>query len=149
MNGFLLTTSKNAVTGKPAEKPTLKKGSSTEMIVPVRLWTSLAVIGCALTTVTTLSIRAGPSASEAIIAIRVAHQELFWGKIAFRDPAVHEAEFHLDEAWSKLRDRQYEQSVFAAYEALQRVRDVKGGIPSLYSSHWERKQIEPASSPES
>jgi hypothetical protein len=113
------------------------------MIVPFKLWTFLAVIGCALGTVTTLSIRAAPSASNAIIAIRVAHLELFWAKIAFRDPAVHEAEFHLDEAWSTLRDRQYEQSVFAAYEALQRVRDIKGGVPSLYSSHWESKQSEP------
>lgn len=119
-----------------------------ETIAPFKLWICLAAIGCVLGTVSTLSIQAHPSPSNAIIAIRVAQLELFWAKIAFRDPAVHEAEFRLDEAWSTLRDRQYEQSVFAAYKALQRVRDIKGGVPSLYSSHWERKQSEPGNPPE-
>jgi hypothetical protein len=120
-----------------------------ETIAPFKLWICLAAIGCVLGTVSTLSIQARPSASNAIIAIRVAHLELFWAKIAFRDPAVHEAEFHLNEAWSTLRDRRYEQSVFAAYEALQRVRDIKGGVPSLYSGHWNRKKSESGNSPES
>ena len=86
-----------------------------ETMAPFKLWICLAAIGCVLGTVSTLSIKARPSASNAIIAIRVAQLELFWAKIAFRDPAVHEAEFHLDEAWLALRDRQYDQSVFAAY----------------------------------
>lgn len=120
-----------------------------ESIAPFKLWICLATVGCVLGTVSTLSIQAGPSASNAMIAIRVAHLELFWARIAFRDPAVHEAEFHLNEAWSTLRDRRYEQSIFAAHEALQRVRDIKGGVPWLYSSHWERKQSEPENSPES
>jgi len=120
-----------------------------ETIAPFKLWICLAAIGCVLGTVSALSIQARPSASNAIIAIRVAHLELFWAKIAFRDPAVHEAEFHLNEAWSTLRDRRYEQSVFAAYEALQRVRDIKGGVPSLYSGHWNRKKSESGNSPES
>jgi len=120
-----------------------------ETMAPFKLWIGLAAIGCVLAVVSTLAIQAGPSASHAIIAIRVAHLELFWAKIAFRDPAVHEAEYDLDEAWSTLRDRQYEQSVFAASGALQRVRDIKGGVPSLYSSHWERKQSAAANSPES
>jgi hypothetical protein len=120
-----------------------------ESMAPFKLWICLAAIGCVLGTVTTLSIQAAPSASNAIIAIRVAHLELFWAKIAFRDPAVQEAEFHLSEAWSTLRDRRYEQSVFAAYEALQRIRDIKGGVPWLYSSHRDRKKSEPGNSPES
>ena len=120
-----------------------------ETMAPFKLWICLAAIVCVLGTVSVLSIQAAPSASSAIIAIRVAHLELFWAKNAFRDSAVHEAEFHLDEAWSTLRDRQYEQSVFAASEALQRVRDIKGGVPSLYSSHWYRKKSEPGKSPES
>ncbi|MGH7928116.1 MAG: hypothetical protein ACREQV_09995 [Candidatus Binatia bacterium] len=115
----------------------------------LKLWICLAAIGCTLVTVSALSIRTAPSAGNAIVAIRVAHLELFWAKIAFRDPAVHEAEFHLNEAWSTLRDRRYEQSVFAACEALQRVRDIKGGVPSLYSSRWNRKKSEPGNSPES
>jgi hypothetical protein len=120
-----------------------------EIMAPLKLWICLAAVGCVLGTVSTLSIQGGPSASNSIIAIRVAHLELFWAKIAFRDPAVHEADFHLNEAWSTLRDRQYEQSVFAAYEALQRVRDIKGGVPWLYTHHWERKKSKPENSPES
>lgn len=120
-----------------------------ETMAPFKLWICLAGVGCVLGTVSTLSIQAGTSASNSIIAIRVAHLELFWAKIAFRDPAVHEAEFHLDEAWSRLRERRYEESILAAYEALQRVRDIKGEVPSLYSSHWDRKMGEAGTSPES
>ncbi|HEX2227801.1 MAG TPA: hypothetical protein VHM64_11720 [Candidatus Binatia bacterium] len=120
-----------------------------ETIAPFKLWTCLAAIGCALGTVTVLSIQAGPSASNAIIATRVAHLELFWAKIAFRDPAVQEAEFHLDQAWSRLTERRYEHSIFAASRALQRVRDIKGEVPSLYSSHWERHASETGESPDS
>ena len=120
-----------------------------EIMAPLKLLTCLAAVGCVLGTVSTLSIQATPSASNAILAIRIAHLELFWAKIAFRDPAVHEAEIHLNRAWSRLRDRRYEQSIFAAYEALQRVRDIKGGVPWLYTRHWERKKSEPGNSPES
>jgi hypothetical protein len=120
-----------------------------ESMAPFKLWICLAAVGCVLGIVSTLSIQAAPSASTAIIAIRVAHLELFWAKIALRDPAVHEAELHLNQAWSTLRDRRYEQSVFAAYEALQKVRDIKGGVPWLYSSHWDRKKSESGNSPES
>jgi hypothetical protein len=98
-----------------------------ESRIPFKISICSATIGCVLATATTLSIQAAPSASHAIVAIRVAHLELLWAKIAFRDPAVHEAEFHLDEAWSSLRDRRYEQSVIAAYEALRRVRGIKVG----------------------
>jgi hypothetical protein len=120
-----------------------------EIMAPLKLWICLAAVGCVLGSVSTLAIQASPSASNAIIAIRVAHLELLWAKITFRDPAVHEAELHLNEAWSTLRERRYEQSVFAAYEALQRVRDIKGGVPWLYSSHRDRKKSEPGNSPES
>lgn len=104
-----------------------------EMLLPYKLWATLAVMGCALGTVTTFSIRAGPSSSEAIIAIGVAHQELHWATIAFRDPALHEAASHLTMAWSTLEERQYERSVFAASKSIQRVRDIKGEVPWRYS----------------
>jgi hypothetical protein len=120
-----------------------------EIMAPLKLWICLAAVGCVLGSVTTLSIQAGPSASNAIIAIRVAHLELFWAKSAFRDPAVHEAELHLNEAWSTLRERRYEQSVFAAFEALQRVREIKGGVPWFYSSHRDGRKSESGNSPES
>ena len=120
-----------------------------ETMAPFKLWICLAAIGCALGTVSILSIQAAPSASTAIIAIRVAHLELCWAKIAFRDSAVDEAELHLNQAWSTLTDRRYEQSVFAAGEALQIVRSIKGGVPWLYSSHLDKKTSDPANAPES
>ena len=120
-----------------------------ESIAPFKLWICLAAIGCVLGTVSILSMRAAPSAGNAMIAIRVAHLELFWAKAAYRDPAVQEAESHLDEAWSALADRRYEASLSAASESLHRVRDIKGEIPSLYSSRWERKSSEAENPPES
>jgi hypothetical protein len=120
-----------------------------ETMAPFKLWICLATIGCVLGIVTTISIQEVPSASNAVIAIRVAHLEMSWARIVFRDPAVHEAEIHLNRAWSNLRDRQYEQSVLAAYEALQRVRDIKGGVPWFYSSHRDGRKSESGNSPES
>jgi hypothetical protein len=128
--------------GNEQKKPVLQKVSRMEMKALSKLWISIAVIGCALGTVTTLSIRAGPSSGAAIIAIRVAHQELFWAKIAFRDPALHEAESHLSAAWSTLKERQYERSIFAAYQSIQRVRDIKGEVPSLYSGRWHGMKLD-------
>jgi hypothetical protein len=126
-----------------------KKGSSMDIPGPVKLWGALAIIACTLGIVTVLSIRAGPSASVAITAIRVAGEELFRARVAFRDSAVDEAESHLSEAWSTLKDQRYEQSVFSAHAALQKVRDIKGGPPSLYSRRWERKNGVPENAPES
>jgi hypothetical protein len=94
----------------------------------------LATVGCVLCTVSALAIQAAPSASNAIIAIRVAHLELFWARNAFRDPALHEAEIHLARAWSNLKDRRYEQSVLAARGAIERVRDIRALL-----ALWEPK----------
>jgi hypothetical protein len=120
-----------------------------ETMALFKLWLCVAVIGSVLGIVSILSIQTAPSANTAIVAIRVAHLELFWAKIAFRDPAVREAELHLSQAWSTLGDRRYEQSVFAAREALQTVRGIKDGVPWLYSSHLDKKTSDHANSPES
>jgi hypothetical protein len=120
-----------------------------ETIALFKLWLCVAVFGSVLGFVSTLSIQATPSASHAIIAIRFTHLELFWAKIAFRDPAVDEAEFYLNEAWSTLDDQRYEQSIFSARQALQRVRGIKGGVPWLSSSRLDENASEPANSPES
>jgi hypothetical protein len=119
-----------------------KKISNMEIITPLKLCASLALVGCALGIVTTFSNRDGPSAGPAIIAIRVAHQELYWAKIAFRDPALYDAESHLAEAWSTLKEQRYEQSIFAASEAIQRVRDIKGEVPSPYSERRSAMKLE-------
>ena len=96
-----------------------------ESIAPFKSWICLATVGCVLCTVSALSIQTGPSASNAIIAIRVAHLELFWARNAFRDPTLDEAEIHLALAWSNLKDRRYEQSLLAARGAIERVRDIR------------------------
>ena len=120
-----------------------------ETIAPFKLWICLVTVGCVLGTVTILSIHRGPSARNAIIAIRVAHLELSWARILFQDAAVHQAEFHLNEAWSNLANRRYEQSLLATCEALQRVSDIKGSVPSLFSGHRDRKRSDPGNSPQS
>jgi hypothetical protein len=102
-----------------------QKKSSMDIAEQVKLWGAMAVIACTLGIVTALSIRAGPSPSAAIIAIRLASQELFWARIAFRDPAVEEAASHLTVAWSRLQERQYEQSMIAAHQSLERLRNIK------------------------
>jgi hypothetical protein len=96
-----------------------------ESMAPLKLWICLGTITCVLGIVTALSIQGIPSASHAIVAARVAHLELFWARIAFRDPAVYEAEIYLSEAWSNLKERRYEQSVLAARGVLERVRDIR------------------------
>jgi hypothetical protein len=117
-----------------------QKGSSTDIAGPVKLWWgAVAVIACTLSIVTALSVRAGPSPSAAITAIRVASQELFWARIAFRDTAVEEAASHLTAAWSRLQERQYEQSMIAAHQSLERLRDINGGMPSLYAAENEAR----------
>jgi hypothetical protein len=120
-----------------------------ESMSPVKFWICLAVIGSVLGTVTTLSVQEVPSAGGAIVAIRVAHLEVVWARIVFRDPAVEEAEVHLNRAWSNLKARRYEQSVLAAGDGLRRVRDIKGGVPWLAMSQREKNRDEPGSSPES
>jgi hypothetical protein len=118
-----------------------------ESMAPFKLWICLATIGCVLGTVTALTMRSVTSPGRAIIAIRVAHLDLFWARIVFRDPAVHQAEFHLNQAWSHFRDRQYAQSVSAARAALQEVRDIKSGLPSLYSSGRHERKSESGNLP--
>lgn len=105
-----------------------------ERMALFKLWICVSAIGCVLGIASIVSIRE-TTASNAILAIRVAHLELFSAKRAFRDPAVQEAEFYLADAWSALGQRRYRQAVFSAYEALQKVRGIKDEIPSVYSRH--------------
>jgi|GEM_PF-4424158 len=114
-----------------------------------RLWLSLAVFGIVLGIVTAASIGSAPSSSSAIIAIRVAHLDLFWARLVFRDPAVHQAHLYFDEAWSNLRERRYQQSILAARQVLHHVRGVKDELPSLYSQNRESPKIAQRNAPES
>jgi hypothetical protein len=102
-----------------------------ETTAPLKLSVCLAAMGCVVAFVSTLRIQAAPSAGHAIVALRVAHLELFWARSVFRDPAVDEAEAHFDKAWSNLRDRRYARSVLAAAETLHHIRGIKEGVPWL------------------
>ena len=104
-----------------------------ETIALSKLWIYVATFGLVLGSVTAVSIPGVPSASHAIIAIRVAHLDLFWAKLVFRDSAVQEAELAFNQAWLNLQDQRYEQSILATRDTVRRVRGIKNGLPSLYS----------------
>jgi hypothetical protein len=108
-------------------------------MAPLKLWLCASALGCVLASASILSLRE-TAAGNAIIAIRVAHLELFTARIAFRDPAVHEAELDLADAWSALRERRYRRAVFAASAALQKVRGIKDEIPSVYSEREDDRR---------
>jgi hypothetical protein len=99
----------------------------------LKLALCLTLIGCVLGGVTAVAIRNITSAKHATVTLRVAHLELFWAKIAFRDPAVDQAQIHFNEAWSQLHERRYERSVSAAYQVLHEVRGIREALPSHYS----------------
>jgi hypothetical protein len=84
-----------------------------------------AVVGCVLGIATLSSVRTGPSAGEALVAIRVAQQQLLLAKPALRYPLLNEAESLLIQARSTLKERRYEESIMAAREAYQRLVDRK------------------------
>ena len=81
-----------------------------------------AAVGCVLGIVTLSSVRTGPSAGAALVAIRVAQQELLLAKPALRYP-LNEAESLLIQARSTLKERRYEESILAARKAYQKLVD--------------------------
>jgi hypothetical protein len=81
-----------------------------------------AVVGCVLGFATVSSVRTGPSAGGALVAIRVAQQELLLAKPALRYP-LNEAESLLIQARSTLKERRYEESILAARKAYQKLVD--------------------------
>jgi hypothetical protein len=82
-----------------------------------------AAVGCVLGIVTLSSVRTGPSAGAALVAIRVAQQELLLAKPALRYPLLNEAESLLIQARSTLKERRYEESILAARKAYQKLVD--------------------------
>jgi hypothetical protein len=101
---------------------TLSTGWSREARAPHRLWLCFAVVVGVLGAVSLSSVRTGPSAGQAIVAIRVAQQELLREKPVLRDSALRETEALLSLAWATLKERRYEESIVAARNAYQRVR---------------------------
>jgi hypothetical protein len=102
---------------------TLRSGWSREAGAPHDLWICCVAVVCVLGAVTLFSIHTGPSAGKALVAIRVAQQELWQAKMILRDPLLSEAESFLVLARSTLKERRYEESILAARKAYQRMMD--------------------------
>ena len=100
---------------------TLRSGWSREVGAPHELWICCVAVVCVLGAVTLFSIHAGPSAGTALVAIRVAQQELSRAKAVLPDPLLSEAESLLLLARSTLKERRYEESILAARKAYQRM----------------------------
>ena len=116
-----------AVKRKPVTNPPypiLRNEWIREVRPAPRLWICLAVTGCVLGSVATSAVLTGPSASEALVAIRVAQQELLLAKRMIRDPVLDEAASLLVQARSTLKDRRYEETIVAARKAYAKLVDL-------------------------
>jgi hypothetical protein len=100
---------------------TLRSGWSREAGAPHELWICCVAVVCVLGVVTLFSVHTGPSAAKALVAIRVAQQELSQAKMVLREPLLSEAESLLGLARSTLKERRYEESIVAARKAYQRM----------------------------
>lgn len=91
----------------------------------VSLW--LVIIFASLLSVKWASIQTGPSADEAMVAIRVAERDLFeaqWVHRGSNPPVLNEAEAALFIAWSALKESRYKEAFLAAHRASQLARKV-------------------------
>jgi hypothetical protein len=100
---------------------TLRSGWSREAGAPHELWIFCVAVVCVLGVVTLFSVHTGPSAAKALVAIRVAQQELSQAKMVLREPLLSETESLLGLARSTLKERRYEESIVAARKAYQRM----------------------------
>jgi hypothetical protein len=104
--------------------PALGSGWTREARAAHGLWVCLVAVGCVLGIVTVSTVLTGPSAGKALVAIRVAQQELLLTKRIIRDPLLNEAESLLILARSRLKDRRYEETIIAARQAYETVMDL-------------------------
>jgi hypothetical protein len=85
----------------------------------------LAIVAVVLVTVKWVSISGGPSADEAIVAIRVAQRDLFDAKKSPRGvdtPKLNDAESALNLAWAALKAKRYYGAIAEAHIASQLAR---------------------------
>jgi hypothetical protein len=102
---------------------TLRSGWSADARTPHKLWIYWVAVGCVLWIVTLFSVHTGPSAGKALVAIRVAEQELLRAKTVLPDLSLSEAESLLERARSRLKERRYEETIVAARKAYGKVMD--------------------------
>ncbi|HEY3306329.1 MAG TPA: TerC family protein [Candidatus Binatia bacterium] len=86
----------------------------------VRTWVWLAIVFAITAAVKWTSIRTGPSAQNAITAVRLAERDLAGvrsGDDGSAASIVSEAEAALSEAWAALQSKRYEDAIRAAHKA--------------------------------
>lgn len=89
----------------------------------VAMW--LVIVAVVLVTVKWSSITSGPSADDAIVAIRVAQRDLFEAKKSQRGadtPKFNDAEGVLNLAWAALKEKRYDGAIAEAHKASQLAR---------------------------
>jgi len=94
----------------------------------IRVWVWLVIFLASLTVVKWASIRGGPSADDAMAAIRVAERDLARARRVYREAeisAVKGAEAALLQAWSALAEKRYEEATRAAHKS----REPLGSLP--------------------
>jgi len=89
----------------------------------------VGLVATVLAVVKLTSITTGPSANEAIVAIRVAQHDLSEAKKAYRESApsvLKNAATTLNLASKALQEKRYEEAILAAREASHLVRKLGG-----------------------
>ncbi|MBM2802377.1 MAG: Integral rane protein TerC [Deltaproteobacteria bacterium] len=92
---------------------------------PVKPSILLAIVAVVLASVKWTSISSGPSADDAIVAIRVAQRDLFEAKQsqrALETPTFNDAEGALNFAWAARKEKRYEDAIVAARKVSHSVR---------------------------
>jgi hypothetical protein len=87
------------------------------------------IVALVLVTVKWVSISGGPSADDAIVAIRVAQRDLFQAKKSQRGvktPRLNDAEATLNQALSLLEEKRYEEAIVAARQVTTLSRESPG-----------------------
>lgn len=95
----------------------------------MKIWMLVTLIAIVFAIVTLISIHTGPSADEAIVAIRVAQRDLTQAKRIHRgakSPTLNEAEAQLILASSALEEKRYEEAILAARKAIELARKLMG-----------------------
>jgi hypothetical protein len=92
---------------------------------PIKVAISIAIVAVVLATVKWTSISSGPTADDAIVAIRVAQRDLFEAKKSQRGvatPKLHDAEGALNLALAARNEKRYESAIAEALKASQLAR---------------------------
>ena len=95
------------------------------MRTQINVWVCLAVVVVVLAIVKLTSVSTGPSADEAVVAIRVAQHDILQartGPLKENYPELTGADAELTLALSALKEKRYEEAILAARRAIELIR---------------------------